>query len=385
MEEIDEKQLGDKDYPGHTGERRPNTILSDQREETSKRHSLDEVTNIDERIWSEINAYPTATERLFRSREQTLIGDDGYLERVINEEFTKQLDVGPEFVQSSASGSAFPFNTGPESNRSTSNSSAIPLNQELNEMLVKNRANDQLYKLAQDADRYAQSYNSLLSMAELLAEELFGMTALLKTYGSPRVQDHSREERLADAVLQIHERLMSQSDNRFHKIMDLVDKNSKTNATRSAQATKSAPETKAGKLSRLNIINPIVNLIRYEDPIPQAETPKFKQKLHISDRFKQYSKRKGSVDEPAKTDDMSQPSQPALPSPSRSLRSTPARNATANKGVLNQIKTSPVSKKRRSGSKSKRERSKDDWHSIITTDGRENGRYLILKINAYHK
>ena len=70
---------------------------------------------------------------------------------------------------------------------------------------------------------------------------------------------------------------------------------------------------------------------------------------------------------------------------SRSLRSTPARNATANKGVLNQIETSPVLKKRRSGSKSKRDRSKDDWHSIITTDGRENGRYLVLKINAYHK
>ena len=180
------------------------------------------MTNIDERIWSEINDYPTATERLFRSREQTLIGDEGHFERVINEEFTKQLDVGLEFVQSSASGSAFPFNTGPESDRSTSNSSAIPLNQELNEMPVKNRANDHLYKMAQDAD-------------------------------------------------------------------------------------------------------------------------------------------------------------------SRSLRSTPARNATANKGVLNQIKTSPGLKKRRSGSKSKRDRSKDDWHSIITTDGRENGRYLVLKINAYHK
>ena len=251
----------------------------------------------------------------------------------------------------------------------------------------KDRANDHLYKLAQYADRYAQSYNSLLNMAELLAGELLEMTALLKTYGPPKAQDHSQEERLADAVLLVHERLASLSGNRFHKIMDLVDKRAKVNAAQNAPATKSAAKKKAVKPSRSIMANPIVNLVRLNDPMPPIETPKFGSgsKIHISDRLKQHSKRKRPVSEPAKTDDRPQPSQSALPSPSRSLRSTPARNVTANKGVLNQIKTSPVSKKRRSGSESKRDRSKDDWHSIITSDGRENGRYLVLKINAYHK
>ena len=141
---------------------------------------------------------------------------------------------------------------------------------------------------------------------------------------------------------------------------------------------------KAVKPSRSIMANPIVNLVRLNDPMSPVETPKSGSgsKIHISDRLKQHSKRKRPVNEPAKTDDTSQS---ALPSPSRSLRSTLARNVTANKGVLNQIKTSPVSKKRKSGTKSKRDRSKDDWHSIITTDGRENGQYLVLKINAYHK
>ena len=55
--------------------------------------------------------------------------------------------------------------------------------------------------MSQYADRYTQSYNSLLNMAEFLAGEFLEMTALLKTYGKPRAQDHSQEERFADAVL----------------------------------------------------------------------------------------------------------------------------------------------------------------------------------------
>ena len=166
----------------------------------------------------------------------------------------------------------------------------------------KDRANDHLYKLAQDADRYAQSYNSLLNMAELLAGGLLEMTALLKTYGPPKAQDHSQGERLADVVLLVHERLASLSGNKFHKIMDLVDKKSIINAAQNAPATKSATEKKAVKPSRPIIVNPIVDLVRLNDPMSPVETPKSRPKIHISDRLKQHSKRKRPVSEPAKTD-----------------------------------------------------------------------------------
>ena len=98
IEEVDDAQCVDISYPEHTEERRPDTNLSKRTEETLKRLSLDGVTSIDQRIWSEINAYPPAIESFFTPKEQSLSEEDEYFERVINEKFMEQFDVSPDLT-----------------------------------------------------------------------------------------------------------------------------------------------------------------------------------------------------------------------------------------------------------------------------------------------
>ena len=355
LEEIDDSHCVKIDFPGHTV-RRPSTILREQTQETIKRHSLDEVTSIDERIWSEINAYPTATERLFRSREQTLTEDDQHFERVNNDvssdlkprqryltqgNFVENTNiyafqVGPEFDQSSASGSAYPSNTGPESDQSASNSSTVPLNQDLNELLIKIRAvktkapketgldDPALQHIKETHRQLGRKYlrRSVIPIKEL--EELKKQLDRVLAAPNGLYSTPANIKNIPLSVIRIEE----DEDLESHYLITHEDYTELVTA--------------------LNLLEHKVQSIS-------------EQKDRASDHLYKL----------------------AQDADSRSLRSTPARNVTANKGVLNQIKTSPVSKKRRSASKSKRDRSKD--HSIITTDGRENGRYLVLKINAYHK